>query len=417
MKSKRFLTLSHLIVPLLLLALAACTKKDPNARRDEFIDVYDSQACETPLSSSWIGVEGGSITLYIKSSVPFTPKWQDGQVPAWASISKPEKIGDGLWSVRVTADKLSEEAVYERRSGVLMLSAPDIYLGNFFVVNQGFTARVASDFSWLGGSANPNETFNDVLMANWSNVQKSKGFTSTVIEGQENAWVYAKNGYVKLSNNDFMGADFITPRTPAFQGDSLLVVSFKAVVQNGPSIGDFYAETEPVEGDGGEPDPGPGPDPGPDPEPEPDPGSSSGTEPITPMSSIAMFRALSAADIDNNTLTVEVVGGGVIRGTDKTSITFTDVPTYDRSSADFPADIFKNSSYLVFVASTKNNPITSNTAIRFIAGSMAPEPADRCSRIFIDDLYVYRVDAKTDEDIFERNGSASGRDKVLGGAN
>ena len=63
----------------------------------------------------------------------------------------------------------------------------------------------------------------------------------------------------------------------------------------------------------------------------------------------------------------EVVGGGVIRGTDKTSITFTDVPTYDRSSADFPADIFKNSSYLVFVASTKNNPITSNTAIRFIA--------------------------------------------------
>lgn len=418
MMKKQILTLLRLAGPILLLMQAACTKKDPNAPREEYIRVYDSPACEVPVSSTSIGVKGGTATLYIKSSVPFTAKWQDGQVPAWADVTAPQPVSDDVWKIDITADRISDEAVYERRSGVLMLMAPDIYLGNFFVVNQGLTARIACDFSWLNGSAKPNETINDVLMENWSNAWKNRGFSSTVIEGQESAWVYSKNGYIKLGSNDFMGADLLTPHTGSFQYDSLLVVSFKAVVQNGPSVGDFYAETEPIDGDGTDPDPGPGPGPDPEPDPEPvDPGSSSGTEPITPMPSIAIRRApASVADVDDNTLTVEVIGGGVIRETGLTRIVLTDVPTYDRGSSAYPEDIFKDGSYLVFIASTPANPITTNTTIRFIAGSMNTQPAPKCSRIFIDDLYVYRVNARTDEDLFILNGSKSGRDKVLGGA-
>ena len=406
----------------LLLAAVACAKKDPNAPREDFIEVYDSPSCVEALNSTSIPVKGGTTTLYIKSNVAFKTQWQDGMVPAWARVDEPRRIGDDLWEIKVTADPISDDVIYERRSGVLMLTDSERYLGNFFVVNQGFVSRIACDFSWLTGSESPNETIYDILMENWNNLQKGKGFSSTLIPGQESAWVYSKAGYIKLGNNDYMGADLKTPRVSAFQNDSLLVVSFKAVVQNGPSIGDFYAETDPVTGDSDTPvPPGPGPDPGPDPGPGPSPepqdgGSSSGTEPITPMASFPRAFTRATADVDNNTLTIEVIGGGVIRGTDQTTLTLTDVPTYDRQSADFPADIFKNSSYLVFIASAKNNPITSKTVIRFIAGSMATEPADKCSRLFLDDLYVYRINKQTDEDIFELNGSTSGRDRVLGGA-
>ena len=413
---RKAITLSFALLLPAFFLLLSCKKGDPNAERGEYIQVYDSPASDIPLKQAFIPVKGGSVTLYVKSIVNFSAKWQDGNVPAWAEVTQPQSVGDGIWKISVTAGPVSEDAVYERRTGVLMLTAPEIHLGNFFVVGQGLLPRIACDFSWLTGSAAPNETIYDVLMDNWNNAQKGKGFSSTLIEGQEHAWVYGKDGYIKLGSNDYMGADLLTPHTGAFQNDSLLVVSFKAVVQNGPSIGDFYGTTEEVTGDGV--DPGPGPGPGPDPEPQ-DPGSSSGTELITPMSVMASHRAarsMTATDVDDNTLTVEVIGGGVIRGTDRTSLTLTDVPTYDRGSADYPADIFKTGRYLIFIASAPNNPITANTTIRFIAGSMSTLPAERCNRIFLDDLYVYRVNAKTDEDFFALNGGTSGRDRVLGGA-
>lgn len=400
------------------LALSSCKKADPNAERPDFIRVYADPGSETPLVSANLPVKGGTTTLYIKSSVPFAAKWQDGNVPAWARMSGPDQIADGVWKVSITADRLSEDAIYERRSGVLMLTAPEISLGNFFVLNQGLTARIACDFSWLNGGANPNETFNDVLMANWNNSQKSKGYTSNVIEGQEYAWVYSKAGYIKLGNNEGYGADLITPHTGAFQNDSLLVVSFKAVVQNGPSIGDFYGETEDITGDTDVPTPGPGPGPGPGPDPGPDPETgSSGTEAITSMAPMPVRSyAPAATDVDDNTLTIQLTGGGVFRDTQTTYLVFKDVPTYDRNSPNFPEDIFKNSGYLLFIASTPNNPISANTTLRIMAGSMTLSPARQCSRIFIDDLYVYRVNPKVDEDFYVLNGSQSGRDKVLGGA-
>ncbi|MBQ7517972.1 MAG: hypothetical protein IJU13_06060, partial [Bacteroidales bacterium] len=229
---RKAITLSFALLLPALFLLLSCKKTDPNAERSEYIQVYDSPGSDTPLKQAFIPVKGGSVTLYIKSSVSFNAKWQDGNVPAWAEVTQPQSVGDGVWKISVTAGPISEDAVYERRTGVLMLTAPEIHLGNFFVVGQGLLPRIACDFSWLTGSAAPNETIYDVLMDNWNNAQKGKGFSSTLIEGQEHAWVYGKDGYIKLGNNEYMGADLLTPHTGAFQNDSLLVVSFKAVVQN-----------------------------------------------------------------------------------------------------------------------------------------------------------------------------------------
>jgi hypothetical protein len=426
MKTNRFI---YYVLFAIAFVVASCQNDDPNALRKEFIEVYATADCVEPLERTHLPVRGGEVTLYIKSNIQFDLEWQDGnidelgQIKPWARVSPLQSIGDGLWKITVSADKLSEEAVYEKRSGVLMLKAPEIHAGRFFVVDQGLTARVASDFSWLTGSEKPNETISDVIYENWSNLQKNKGFKTTIIPGQEKAWVYGKAGYIKLGNSDGMGADLIAPREAMMRYDSLLVVSFKAVVQNGPSTGDFYGDTEGVYGDGEQPaDPTPEPEPDPDPTPD-DPTPSDptnpgegGTELIKPMS---VAIAPAADEMDNNTLTLEVVGGGVIRDfitTGATSITFNDIPTYNRMHPDFPANMFDGGEYLVFIESTKANPITANTTVRFIAGSMSDTPAAKNSRIFLDDIYIYRVNAKFDEDFYQLNGGKSGKDQVLGGA-
>ncbi len=411
----RILTPYCLLLSLML--AVSCHGDDPNAERKEYIRVYAGVSDKEPLASAWLPVRGGSTDLYVKSNVSFSAKWQDGNVPAWASITGPVPVGDKWWKITVSADSLSKEVSYVRRTGVLMLTAPEIYLGNYFVLHQGLQPRISCDFSWLSGSQKPNETVNDVQYDNWSNSWKGKGFTSSLIEGQEGVWVYSKEGYVKLGNSEGVGADLLTPHTGAFQYDSLLVLSFKAVVQNGASIGNFYGTTDPVE-QGGETGSHDNPD---DPGNDPDPGSSSGTEPITPMSVVGTPHPRTQGEdpdgVDNNSLTVEVTGGGVIRdyaSQGRTSIKF-NLTTYDRKSPAYPADIFRDAAYLVFICSTPSNPIGPNTTVRFIAGDMSGNASAVCSRIFIDDIYVYRTNPAQDEDIFVLNDGRSGRDLVLGG--
>ena len=112
-----------------------------------------------------------------------------------------------------------------------------------------------------------------------------------------------------------------------------------------------------------------------------------------------------------------MTGGGVIRdyaSQGRTSIKF-NLTTYDRKSPAYPADIFRDAAYLVFICSTPSNPIGPNTTVRFIAGDMSGNASAVCSRIFIDDIYVYRTNPAQDEDIFVLNDGRSGRDLVLGG--
>lgn len=383
---KKLLFILSLALPVLCMS---CHKKAVQSpERAEYIRVYDSADSELPIDSTWVSVKGGTLTYYIRSNVAFDAKWQnEGKV--WAHIQQPKKLSDDLWSISLTADPISDrvysttstEGLYTYRYGVLMLTAPSLQLGKYFVVEQGYLNRVACDFSWLFGSADPNAAYSDVVMDRWTVAQQSQGFTSTLIPGQDHAWVYSKEGYIRLGNDKGFGADLMTPHTAAFQEDSLLILSFKAVSQNGANLPDFTG----------------------------------GTEPIVPMRAMRATKA-GEETVDENHLRVEILNGGFIR--DKidqkgTYIDF-DLSGYNRESSDYPADIFKNGRYMVFLAGTLNNPINVNTTIRFVAGNMSETAAQTNNRVFIDDIFIYRIDPKKSEDPFILYGSRSGKDKLMG---
>lgn len=382
-----------LYLSVLAALLCSCTGMPRNAERGEFIRVYDAPDGDLPLDRTWVSVKGGTYTYYVRSNVAFSARWESEDA-SWASIGEPRKAGDGLWRIDVTVQPVAERSyahaentppvgLYSKRYGVLALSSPELYLGKFLVIEQGLESRIACNFSWLYGSADPNDTYNDLPMSRWTTAQLNRGFTSTLIDGEENAWVYSKEGYVKLGNDRGAGADLITPRTPDFQHDTLLVVSFRAVAQNGGRLPDF----------------------------------SGGTEPIVPMTRPALRPEGDAQEADLRSLTVEVTGGGLIRdaaGTGGTSVTL-DLPTYDRESPGFPGNLFDGASFLVFIEGTESNPITVNTAIRFVAGPMKGSDDGVCNRVFLDDVFVYRADQLLDEDLFLLNGSKSGKDLIKGG--
>lgn len=379
-----------LILSLIFLAALSCGKKDPNAQREDIIDVFDSLdslKTGTPLERTWVSMLGGPRTYYVRTSASFQAKWEDGGRD-WATVSTPERIGDNLWKLDITAKPLSTrtllegESICQKRFGVLMLTASSAYLGTYIKVEQGMEVRRYDDFSVLTGSLEPNATHNDLLMSRWNATQAGLGYTSTVLPGQEKAWVYSKDGYVKLGSDHGVGADLITPPVPQLQNDTLLVVTFSAVVQNGDVLPDFEG----------------------------------GTEPILPMSPGVTKAAVPAtAGADTPSLTVRVTGGGCIRDfleEGGTGITFNDIPTYDRQSSRYPADIFEGARYIVFIKGTDVSPISVNTRIHFEAGNMNGEAGEKCNRVFIDDICIYRVDRRDDEDIFPIVGH-SGKDEVL----
>ena len=376
----------------LLIALAAvlsCAKKAAGDRED-IIYVYDSPDGTLPIEKTWVSVQGGTVTYYIHSVQSFDVKWQDSG-DGWASVGSPVNLGDGRWKVELTARPLSHrtlakgECLYQKRYGVLLFTSPSRFVGTYLKVEQGMDLRRYDDFSVISGSSEPNATYADLRIDRWSAAQKGLGYTSTPLPGQDTiAWVFGKDGYVKLGSDDGIGANFIHPGVSGLQNDTLAVLCFSAVVQNGDNLPDFQG----------------------------------GTEPYTPMRSI---RTRSSAggnaeeDKDAGFLTVRIEGGGFIRDfidRSGTSIRFDDLPTYDRQSAEYPADIFKGARYLVFLEGTDKNPLSVNTKIIFEAGDMSGEKMAKPDRVFLDDVCLFRVSDLWDEDIFKL-AKKSGRDSVL----
>lgn len=336
----------------------SCDDSDANQDRKEYIDVYSEPDGEESATVFPVGVQGGTATFYIRSNVEFTAKWQDNLTSPWIKIKNLEEIEPGLSKIELEVSKLSSIAYYTRRSGTLMLSAPELNYGKFITLNQGFTARVSCNFSWLKyGSADPRKD-DGTLIGAWSQSQKDYGYTSTVIPGQDDAWCYGKNGFIMLGNKEGYGADFISPYTGDLRSDSLLVVTFKAVA---------YTSLDGVK--------------------------------------------------DNNRLSFEVLDGGVIRDFAEeggTRMEF-EVPYYNMADENFPASMWDcGSEYMVFIASTPSNPISGDTRIRLTAGSLSSTPESVCNRIFIDNIYIRRF-TPDDEDLFEANGG-SGKDIILGTA-
>lgn len=127
---------------------------------------------------------------------------------------------------------------------------------------------------------------------------------------------------------------------------------------------------------------------------------------------VVSFRAVAFTDKegvkDGNKFTVEIIDGGVFRDNGSTSMDL-EAPYADITASNYPANFWDGSDFLLGIISSDKNPFTGNTRIRISSGS-----ASSPNRVFIDNFYIRRIDAKEgDEDLWEANGG-SGKDMLLG---
>lgn len=338
--------------------LSSCSEKHQNAERSERIEVYVSEDMEEPVNAFCVDVRGGEQKIRVKSNVAFTAKWQDSEASPWITV-KDITEADGYSVVTLEVKRRGNSyPYYTRRSGTLILASEDATLNfnRFITVHQGANARVSSNMEWLiYGSKDPRISEGETSIDEWSNSQKDRNYGSTRIEGESVTHCYGKNGYLRLGDDKGHGADLISPSQAEFHADSLLMVSFAATA----------------------------------------------------------FTDYFTGEKDANKLRVEVTGGGVIRDfaeAGKTSIDF-EVPYYDVNADNVAAKLFDDAAYLVFVASTPTNPITANTKIRLISGSLTA-PFEKNNRIYIDNFYIRNL-TDVDQPYFEQNGG-SGLDRILG---
>lgn len=342
------------------IVVSSCVHDDPNAERSEFIEVYANLDQEEPATTYSVSVEGGEFRLYVKSNVEFSAQWQDDASSPWAKVASVTKEGDNTSVVTLEVSPRATYAYYTKRTGTLMLSAPELSLGTFISINQGLDARLSNDFSWSKyGSADPRKD-DGTPISEWSQTNINRGWTSTKIEGTSGPYFYGKNGYILLGDDKGHGADLYTPYVNELVNDSLLVVSFRAVA---------YTDIE--------------------------------------------------GNKDANKFSVEIVGGGVLRdgfdsGERKTKMDI-ELPYYDMQDEKFPNSMWNGSEFMIGVISAPNNPISGNTRVRFVAGDMSGAEGTP-NRVYMDNIYIRRIlVGKTYEDIdlWKANGS-SGLDKVLG---
>ena len=341
-----------------LAVVSSCDRNDPNAERSEYIQVFQTQNQEEPQTTYNVSVLGGEFSFYVKSNVEFSAAWQDDASNPWASVKEVKDNGNGNYVVTLTVSPRATYAYYTRRTGTLMLTSPENMLGTFVTIHQGLYARLSSDFAWcLYGTSDPRKD-DGTAYSSWSQTNLGRGWSSTTIEGTDGPYLYGKNGYLMLGDAAGHGADLLTPYVNDMVSDSLAVLSFRAVA---------YTDLE--------------------------------------------------GNKDANKLSVEIIGGGILRGEGNTTATRIDleVPYYDMADESFPNSMWKGSDYLIGLESTAASPLSGNTRIRFTAGDMSGATGTP-NRIFIDNVYIRRIAVtKTyaDEDLWVLNGG-NGADKLLG---
>lgn len=338
------------------LLLMCCDKGDGDILRKEQISAYLSKDAEEPVTQLSVPSAGGDISLYVKSNVDFSAWWQDDKTTPWISIEGIEDDGDGWKTIRLKADTISTNCYYTRRTGVLAMTLPEQYFGTFITVEQGIVARLSSDFSWLKyGSASPLNTTVEAHISKWTGT--SSVWTSTDYDGSGQPACYGKYGYLYIGDESGRQADIITPYVNSIQNDSLLMVSFRAI--------GYCAE------DG------------------------------TP---------------DAAKLRVEVLDGGVIQDYVEDARTYIDLDLENFSVED-PDSISEDmwdiqaTAYNIFIISTKEKPLSSDTRIRFLTLDGNGRP----NRVALDNIYIRRYvinEDVQDEDMFAANGG-SGRDRII----
>ena len=336
---------------------ASCNKVDPNAERSEYIRVYDSLADTAEAKTTFaINVCKDTTTFYVRTNVDpakISVEWQDATTSPWAKVVGVEQAGDDLLEVSLAATARAAYGYYTRRSGTLMIYAPELHLGTYLTVHQGCTARFANDFSTLKyGSSNPLDNDLETAWSSWTTSLKESLLTTPFGDGTV-SYVYGGNGYARLGDDRGHGGSLTTKYVNELRLDSLLMVSFRAVAYNDGTMK------------------------------------------------------------DNNRLKVEILGGGVFRDFEDSEVKTMEleVPYLNPASKNFPDDMWNDAEYLLFVRSSDLNPVTGSTQIRLTSGSLT-ETGDN-SRIYVTRMYIRRLVEDVDIDYFALNGG-SGIDRILG---
>ena len=319
------------LIILTMLLLAACTacRQEKDWSRGEYLLVSADADEEGTYCPSVNVAKEGTYTLYVKANVDYTMKFESTSLEKdWVTLEG--KRHDAATGLDVITYKVSaQDGAPLRRSGTISLMAPDYYLANFITVSQGFESRTGSDFKFLQyGSANPLEGIAGRPIAQWNDSQLNQGWTSTVGDGQDQAWCYGRNGFLQLGDDAGHGADLFTPYEANLRRDTVLLVYLDAAA---------YADRDGVR--------------------------------------------------DDVTLTMEVTGGGEFLDGGKVK-TFKAAPM-DPEAEDVATDMWKDKGHSYYIVSQPGNMISATTRVRIMDGDYTLESGN--SRVFIDNFYLFTI--------------------------
>ncbi|MBD1423279.1 hypothetical protein [Sphingobacterium chuzhouense] len=287
------------------LTCIACEKSEDNRGTEIGIQVSATGHFDEWINELDLPVEGGKDTIYVFSSSDILMAIQPPASEEWVKVSE-EKYMPDLQATRIILEVEPLEDNLDRRVSTLNISNQEPYSRKFLKMTQGYGARYTNDFSWLRyGNGNPQQA-NGVLIAQWNPTQQQQGWTSTILEGQTQAFVYGKNDYVQIGS-ETTGANLLTPIISGVERDSLLVLTFNAV--------SFVSEE-------GEP--------------------------------------------DNTKLTIKLTGGEFEEGEVSHVL---DIPHFDKESALMTSKMWENTWFKLDIRKPQSNPTSSTMQVEFINGA------------------------------------------------
>lgn len=343
------------ILPLCVaFVVPGCVKDDPNAPREEVIQVHAAEDCsDEPLDAWCVDVKEGGAQLYVRTSVKdFKVSWQDAAPTPWLKVAACEVTDvQDIWKVTLQHEARSEDVVYSRRSGTLLVTKAENNLGIFFPIHQGAIERTYENFSdFKFGSWSPDDTQEEMGIEEWTDGLLNKGFASEPVAPATEPVCLAKNGYLKLGDAEGRKGALLTPVNGLHRYDSLLMVTFKAASYPG----------------------------------------------------------------DDRFFKVEVLGGGVIKDFLKERKTSMTLETTDINVSSITQKGLwgPQTNFMIFIESTQESPVGVNTRLKITSGASGSGNA----RLYVDDFCVMKLVDSQDSDYFTMN-QGSGQDRILAARN
>jgi len=305
-RSYPYLNRTSFIGVSIVLACVACEKSEDTRRIDQGIQVSETELFDEWINELELPIEGGKDTIYVFSSSDIQLMIQPPTGGEWMKVSEETYMPD-LKATRVILEVEPLEDDLNRRESTLNIGNQDLYSRKFLKITQGYGERYVDDFSWLRyGNGNPLDEANGVLLVQWNPTQQQQGWTSTILEGQTQAFVYGKNDYVQIGSEE-VGANLLSPIIPSLERDSLLVLTFNAVA--------FVSES---------------------------------------------------GQLDDNKLTIKLTGGEFEEGEVNQVL---DLPHFDKESALLTSKMWENAWFVLEIHKPQSNPKSSTLQIEFINGA------------------------------------------------